>query len=155
MPIGNTMIHLGNSLCLIAALLLGGIGGGIAGGVGMALFDVSSAAFAVYAPFTFIQKFLAGFVCGKIAYMKGKNGESFKYNAVGAALGGLVNLIFAQINAVIVEHFIMGSNINAVFISNMSKLPVNIINMFIAVIVSLLISTPVRYALEKHNIKLN
>ena len=149
--VGNTMIHLGNTLCLLAALLLGGSGGGLSGGIGMALFDLSSAAFAAYAPFTFVQKFLAGFVCGKIAFMRGKNGGAPLYNFLGAAAGGIVNVVFAQINAVIVEYLILGSALGAVLTANIARLGISLINMGIAVTASLLIAVPIRFSLKKLN----
>lgn len=68
-PGGRTMIHFGNAFCIISAILFGGVCGGLSGGIGMALFDLTSGNFVAYAPFTFILKFIVGFVCGKIAFI--------------------------------------------------------------------------------------
>ena len=47
------MIHFGNIFCLTAALVLGGVRGSLAGGLGMGLFDLISGTYALYSPGTF------------------------------------------------------------------------------------------------------
>lgn len=71
-PGGRVMIHFGTTFCIISAILFGGMCGGLSGGIGMAMFDLSSGTFVAYAPFTFILKFVVGFVCGKIASVPAK-----------------------------------------------------------------------------------
>ena len=39
-PGGTTAIHFGNTFCVLAALLIGGVEGGIAGAIGMGLADL-------------------------------------------------------------------------------------------------------------------
>ena len=64
MPSGD-MVHLGNFVMIMAALLLGGIEGGIVGSLGMGLYDLI---FYTSKPSTiirtFILKFLIGFIVG-------------------------------------------------------------------------------------------
>ena len=38
-PVGFTSFHLGNTFCVLAALLLGGVPGGLAGAIGMGIGD--------------------------------------------------------------------------------------------------------------------
>ena len=59
-------IHLGNSMCLLAGLLFCGSTGGIASGIGGALYDLFNPAYTLSAPFTFISKFAMGFVADKL-----------------------------------------------------------------------------------------
>ena len=42
LPGGKTALHLGNAFCVLAALLLGGVKGGLAGAVGMTIADLTS-----------------------------------------------------------------------------------------------------------------
>ena len=44
-PVGPTQIKLANALCLLAGMLFGGVRGGLAAGIGSALFDLSNPAF--------------------------------------------------------------------------------------------------------------
>ncbi len=147
--IGNTMIHMGNAMGLLSALLLGGLWGGLAGGIGMGLSDLLNPMFVMYAPFTFVQKFAMGFLCGKIAMAKPAEGRSFKKNLIGALVGILANIFFAQLNAIIVDSLIMGNNWHAVLIANAAKLPSNLINAVLAVAVSMVLFPPIEKALKQ------
>ena len=49
-----TSIHLGNAICVLGALLLGGLYGGLGGALGMTAGDLFDPVYVVYAPKTFI-----------------------------------------------------------------------------------------------------
>ena len=53
-PGGTTSFHLGNTFCVLAALLLGGLPGGIAGAIGMGIGDLLDPVYVTYAPKTII-----------------------------------------------------------------------------------------------------
>ena len=58
MPGGDaTSLHLGNAFCVLAALLLGGGYGGLAGAVGMTIADLMDPVYITGAPKTFVLKF--------------------------------------------------------------------------------------------------
>lgn len=67
------LIHLGNTALFVAAVLFGKKTGAIAGGVGMALFDLTSG-WTAWAPFTFVIVGLMGFVVGLITEKHKKTG---------------------------------------------------------------------------------
>ena len=50
---GPTMLKTGNAVCLLGALLFGKTKGGLAAGIGSAMFDLTQPAFVAGAPFTF------------------------------------------------------------------------------------------------------
>ena len=54
-PGGTTSFHLGNTFCILAALLLGGIPGGLAGAIGMGIGDLLDPTYVTYAPKTIID----------------------------------------------------------------------------------------------------
>jgi uncharacterized membrane protein len=66
MPIGKTMIHFGNIFCLLAGMLLGGVRGGLAAGIGSMFYDIMDPAYISECWITFINKFMMAFVCGVI-----------------------------------------------------------------------------------------
>ncbi|NMA06377.1 MAG: ECF transporter S component, partial [Ruminococcaceae bacterium] len=39
-PLGKTMLHLGNVMCLLSGLLFGPVRGGLAGGIGSMMYDL-------------------------------------------------------------------------------------------------------------------
>ncbi|WP_426348387.1 ECF transporter S component [Alloiococcus sp. CFN-8] len=63
--VGGGMVHLGDSMIFIAAVVLGKKRGAYASAVGMALFDILSG-FAIWAPFTFIIKGTMAYIAGDI-----------------------------------------------------------------------------------------
>lgn len=67
-PGGTTSFHLGNTFCVLAALLLGGIPGGLAGAIGMGIGDLLDPVYVTYAPKTIILKLMIGIVTGLVAH---------------------------------------------------------------------------------------
>ena len=63
-----TSIHLGNAVCVLGALLLGGTYGGLGGALGMTIGDLFDPIYIVYAPKTFILKLCIGLITGFIAH---------------------------------------------------------------------------------------
>ena len=68
-PVGaeKTAFHLGNVFCVLAALLLGGFWGGMAGAVGMTIADLTTA-YVTSAPKTFVLKLCIGLITGLVAH---------------------------------------------------------------------------------------
>ncbi len=62
----GSSFHLGNTFTVLAALLLDGVSGGLAGAFGLALADIV-AGDPGYAVSTFVLKFIIGIVCGAVA----------------------------------------------------------------------------------------
>jgi len=88
----SSMVHLGSAVCFIAALLLGDLAGGLAGGIGMTLYDMLNG-YMMTAPWTLVIKFLTGFVVGKIAWSRGRRGNDQKTNFIACLAGGAVSLV--------------------------------------------------------------
>lgn len=64
MPTGK--VHLGNMICILAALLIGGVYGGIAGSLGMGLSDIIHGYGPASSVRTFILKFFMGLIAGLV-----------------------------------------------------------------------------------------
>ena len=64
---GGSSFHLGNTFTALAALLMDGVSGGLAGAIGLALADIL-AGDPGYAITTFVLKFIIGVVCGLTAH---------------------------------------------------------------------------------------
>ena len=69
MPGGDaTSIHIGNAFCVLAALLLGGAYGGLAGAIGMGVADLMDPIYITGAPKTFLLKMCIGLIVGLVAH---------------------------------------------------------------------------------------
>ena len=66
--LGFSRFHLGNSMCALSGLLLGPWWGGLASGVGSALFDLFHPAYLAEAPITLVTKGVYGLVSGFLCW---------------------------------------------------------------------------------------
>lgn len=67
LPGGSTAFHLGNTFVVLAALLLGGSLGGIAGAIGLTMADLTTI-YVTSAPKTFFLKLCIGLITGFVAH---------------------------------------------------------------------------------------
>ena len=109
-----TSIHLGNAVCVLGALILGGIYGGLGGAIGMTIGDLLDPIYVVYAPKTFVLKLCIGLITGVIAHRLGKiNQQTDKKKVLGwtiaAAVGGLLfNVVFDPLVGYFYKLLILG-----------------------------------------------
>lgn len=114
-PGGTTAIHFGNTFCVLAALLLGGIPGGLAGAIGMGLADIMDPIYVISAPKTFLLKFLIGIIVGfiahNVAHLK-EHGDDRKYCLkwafLASAAGMLFNVIADPLVGFLYKNYILG-----------------------------------------------
>ena len=109
-----TSIHLGNAVCVLAALLLGGLYGGIGGALGMTIGDLFDPVYILYAPKTFFLKLCIGLITGFIAHRLGKISSSndtkhvLKWTILAAIGGLLFNVIFDPLVGYFYKLIILG-----------------------------------------------
>lgn len=144
-------IHLGNIFCLLSGFVLGPMGGGLAAGIGSALYDVTNPAYIASAPFTFVFKFLLAAVCGWVACAKGSDGASHKRNICAAAAGS-VTYMALYLGKAFFQGLLLGSEMGAVLTSVATKAATSGINAVIAVVVSVPLCAVVRAALKKSHL---
>lgn len=73
------VVHLGDSMVLLGAILLGKKKGAISAAIGMTLFDLLSG-YVMWAPFTFVIKAIMAFIVGSIAFRKDYEGKNILNN---------------------------------------------------------------------------
>lgn len=113
-PAGFTSFHLGNTFCVLAALLLGGLPGGIAGAIGMGIADLLDSAYVLVAPKTMILKLGIGIITGIVAHhifhiQKKQGAALWKAVLVSTMAGMLFNVIGEPIFSYFYTAFILGA----------------------------------------------
>lgn len=109
-----TSLHLGNAICVLGALLLGGVYGGLGGAIGMTIGDLLDPQYIAYAPKTFILKFCIGLIAGLIAHKIGKistekdNKKVLKWTIIAAVCGLGFNMVFDPLFGYVYKLLILG-----------------------------------------------
>ena len=115
MPGGDaTSLHIGNAFCVLAALLLGGVYGGLAGAIGMTIADILDPIYIVGAPKTFILQFCIGLIVGLVAHRIAKINEStdkkygFRWSLIASIAGLGFNVIADPLVGYFYKQYILG-----------------------------------------------
>lgn len=150
-PTGTTQLKTANAICLLTGLLFGGWTGGLAAGIGSALFDLTYPEWAAGAWLTFIFFFVMGAICGGVAHAGGAAGKNKARNWV-AAICGAVGYWLLYIGKSIVVLCLGGSVFSAAFIATVPKMLTGGINAVFAIVVSNLLAALLRPKLESAGI---
>lgn len=107
-PVGpeKTAFHFGNVFCVLAALLLGGYWGGLAGAVGMTIGDLTTS-YVTSAPKTFLLKLCIGLIVGLVAHKLLKLGRdhSAKYVTGATIAASVCGMVFNVVADPLVGYF--------------------------------------------------
>lgn len=109
-----TSLHIGNAFCVLAALLLGGWYGGLAGAIGMTIADLMDPVYITVAPKTFVLKLCIGLITGFVAHRIAKINDSndkkyiFKWVLISSICGLAFNVIFDPIVGYFYKQYILG-----------------------------------------------
>lgn len=148
-----TSIHLGNAVCVLGALLLGGVWGGLGGAIGMTIGDLLDPVYVVYAPKTFLLKFCIGLITGFIAHKLGHITTETDHKKVlkwtiAAAIGGLLfNVIFDPLVGYFYKLLILGKPAAELTLAwNIASTSINAVT---SAIVSCVVYMALRPALKK------
>ena len=156
MPGGDaTSIHLGNAFCVLAALLLGGWYGGLAGAIGMGIADVMDPIYITGAPKTFILKLCIGLITGLVAHKIAKINEStdkkyiFKWSLLASIAGLAFNVVADPIVGYFYKQYILGQPQQMAEVLAKWSAAATFVNAILSTIVVVIIYNALRPALAK------
>ena len=156
MPGGDaTSIHLGNAFCVLAALLLGGWYGGLAGAIGMGIADVMDPIYITGAPKTFILKLCIGLITGLVAHKIAKINEStdkkyiFKWSLLASVAGLAFYVIADPIVGYFYKQYILGQPQQMAEVLAKWSAAATFVNAILSTIVVVIIYNALRPALAK------
>lgn len=148
-----TSLHLGNAVCVLGALLLGGVYGGLGGAIGMTIGDLLDPVYIIYAPKTFLLKFCIGLITGLVAHKLGKISISndtkhvFKWTLIASICGMVFNMIFDPLVGYFYKRVIIGKPAAEVTLA--WNITATNINAVLSVIAAVAIYMALRPALRK------
>ena len=148
-----TSIHLGNAVCVLGALLLGGLYGGLGGAIGMTIGDLFDPVYILYAHKYFFLKLCIGLLPGLIAHKLGHissetdNKKVLKWTIIAAIGGLLFNVIFDPLVGYYYKLLILGKPAAELTLAwNVASTSINAIT---STIVSAAVYMALRPALKK------
>ncbi|MBQ8621891.1 MAG: ECF transporter S component [Oscillospiraceae bacterium] len=151
---GTTSFHLGNIICALSGILLGPWLGGLAAGLGSAIYDCFNPLYISEPWITFLFKGACGLAAGLIAYAGHKKwgyGKAVLATVTGAVTYAVLYLVKSFFYSGL---FISGLTPEAAGLTVLGKLPATVFNAVIAIIAAPLLAVAIRKALEKNRLTL-
>lgn len=148
-----TSIHLGNAVCVVGALLLGGLYGGLGGAIGMTIGDLLDPIYIIYAPKTFVLKLCIGLITGLVAHKIGKISQKndrehvLKYVIAASVAGLLFNVLMDPLVGYYYKLWIIGKP--AAELALVWNVTSTTINAVVSSVVSVVVYMALRPALER------
>ncbi len=128
-PLLGSKVHFANAVCLLSGMLLGPCLGGVAAGLGSALFDAFSGYDLLNVLITFVSKFAMAWVCGMIMRKVSPEKHRLDRTALAAVAGALTYVALYMLKS-----YIFGAIAGNGWAAVASKFPASIINAGAAVV---------------------
>lgn len=141
------VVHLGDSMVFLAAVLLGRKKGFLSAAIGMCMFDLFSP-YVIWAPFTFVIKGVMAYIAGTVAYRKNYDGNNMWNNIIAFVLGGIWMIAAYYLAGVIIMHFVTKIAFGQAFILSAAEIPGNISQ----VVAGIVLAIPLGKAVKKANV---
>lgn len=153
---GTTSFHLGNIMCALSGLLLGPWLGGLAAGLGSAIYDMMNPLYISECWITFLTKGAYGIVVGLIAFgfhRKWNFGQRFGHATLATAAGAVTYAALYLAKSYFYSGLLIkGLTPEAAALSVVGKLPATIFNAAVAIIFAPILGTAIRSALERNHL---
>ena len=160
-PVGmeKTAFHLGNVFCVLAALFLGGLWGGMAGAVGMTIADLTTA-YVTSAPKTFLLKLCIGLITGFVAHKifkisQDKEDRKIPLTAatvISCAAGMAFNIVADPVVGYFYKMYVLGVPQQAASIWAKIGAVTTSVNAVVAVIAASVLYMALRKAMKRTNL---
>jgi len=151
---GTTSFHLGNILCALSGILLGPWFGGLAAGLGSAIYDMLNPLYISECWITFLTKGAYGLAAGLVAW-GGKKAWGYGRAAAAAATGAVTYAVLYLAKSYFYSGLLLkGLTPGAALATVVAKLPATAFNAAVAVIFAPFLAVAIRSALEKNHLTL-
>ena len=153
LPLGESKVHLANGFCLLAGMLLGPLSGGLAAGIGSAIYDAHAGYDVAGVLITFVSKFAMAWVCGKLMPSREEKGLKLHRTVLASVAGALTYVALYMLKTYVYQRIVYQNPLNAVAIVMWGKLIPSLINALAAVIIAPILYHALRPALRALKIR--
>ena len=153
-----TSIHFGNVFLVLAALLIGGVYGGLAGAIGMTIADIMDPVYILVAPKTFVLKLCIGLIVGLFAHKIGRISHTndpqkvFRYALSGSIIGMAFNVFADPIVGYFYKIYVLGQPADVASVLAKFSAGATFFNAITTVVIAMLLYTALRPILIKANL---
>ena len=145
----TTSIHLGNIMCALSGILFGPWLGGLAAGLGSAIYDMFNPMYISEAWLTFLMKGMYGLIPGLIMLLW-KIWQAAVASSGGAIAYAILYLLKTYFKSVLVKGYTHEAALLGVF----AKVPSTVFNGVVAVIFAPILAVAIRNALKQNHLTL-
>lgn len=151
---GTTSFHLGNIMCALSGMLMGPWLGGLAAGLGSAIYDIMNPLYISECWLTFLMKGAYGVVAGLIT-CTGNKKWGYTWAVIASAAGALTYATLYLAKSYFYSGLLIkGLTPDAAMLTVISKIPATTFNAVVAVIFAPILAIAIRTALQKNHIDL-
>ena len=151
---GTTSFHLGNIMCALSGLLLGPWLGGLASGLGSAIYDLTNPLYIPECWITFLTKGAYGLAVGLVVW-KSKDSWGYVKAILATTVGALTYAILYLAKSYFYNGLLIkGLTSAAALTTVIAKLPATIFNAVVAIIFAPILGIAIRKALERNHLSL-
>ena len=151
---GTTSFHLGNIFCALSGILLGPWLGGLAAGLGSAIYDMFNPLYISEAWITFLFKGAYGLAAGLVVW-SAKKEWGYPRAIIGTSAGALVYAALYLLKSYFYSGLLLhGLTPDAAWLTVFAKLPSTIFNAAVAIIFAPILAIAIRTALNKAHLSL-
>lgn len=151
---GTTSFHLGNIMCALSGILLGPWLGGLAAGLGSAIYDMLNPLYISEAWITFLFKGAYGLVAGLIVW-SGKKQWGYGKATIATLAGAVTYAVLYLAKSYFYSGLLLkGLTPEAALLTVIGKLPATTFNAVVAIIFAPILAVAIRKALEKNRLTL-
>lgn len=151
---GTSAFHLGNIMCALSGILLGPWMGGLAAGLGSAIYDMFDPMYIAECWLTFLMKGSYGLVAGLVFSLGRKQWNYIKAtvaSGAGAATYAALYLGKTYLKGMIVEGLVPA----AALIGVVERIPATVFNAVVAIVFAPMLAFAIRSALQKNHLTLD
>ena len=148
--IGVSRFHLGNVMCALSGILLGPWWGGLASGVGSAIFDLFDPVHIADFPVTLITKGLYGMISGLVLFKVFRGKSNYGTQLVSALCGAVsYGVLYLAKKFFLDAMLLSGMSSSAAWLVVIEKIPSTTFNAVVAIIFSPILGVAIQKALRR------
>lgn len=151
--VGTSSIHLGNIFCALSGVLLGPGLGGLAAGLGSAIYDMTNPIYISECWLTFLMKGAYALAAGLV--FKHLHIREYLRDTLATTAGATVYALLYLGKSWLKTVFVSGVAPGAAFLALGLKVPATVFNMAVAIVVAPVLAAAIRKALVQNHISLN